>query len=89
MQKIREKSLVIKTEGFFGLLEGENAGRGNGIRRGGNALYSPERNLLKTKSEGQFVWKCGHSPLKSQKNIHFFFPPTPKKYPIDEIDASR
>ena len=27
MQKIREKSLVIKSEGFFGLLEGENAGK--------------------------------------------------------------
>ena len=26
--KIREKSLVIKSEGFFGLLEGENAGKG-------------------------------------------------------------
>ena len=40
MQKIGEKSLVIKSEGFFGRLEGENAGtgRGNGIRRGGNAL---------------------------------------------------
>ena len=40
MQKIREKSLVIKSEGFFGLKEGENAGKGgvNGMRRGGNAL---------------------------------------------------
>ena len=28
MQKIRKKSLVIKSEGFFGLLEGENAGKG-------------------------------------------------------------
>ena len=43
MQKIRENSLVIKSEGFFGLLEGENAGKGgNGIRRGGNALQNPE-----------------------------------------------
>ena len=39
MQKIREKSLVIKSEGFFGLKEGENAGKGGGgIRRAGNAL---------------------------------------------------
>ena len=39
MQKIREKSLVIKSEGFFGLLEGEKAGKGgNGIRGGGNGL---------------------------------------------------
>ena len=40
MQKIREKSPVIKSEGFFGLLKGENAGTGGGnnIRRGGNAL---------------------------------------------------
>jgi len=30
MQKIREKSLVIKSEGFFGLLGGENAGTGGG-----------------------------------------------------------
>ena len=28
MQKIREKSLVIKSEGFFDLYEGENAGKG-------------------------------------------------------------
>jgi len=28
MQKIREKSLVTKSEGFFGLKEGENAGIG-------------------------------------------------------------
>ena len=28
MQKNREKSLVIKSEGFFGLKEGENAGIG-------------------------------------------------------------
>ena len=36
MQKIREKSLVRKSEGFFSRLEGENAGTGggNGIRRG-------------------------------------------------------
>ena len=27
MQKIREKSLVIKSEGVIGLLEGENAGK--------------------------------------------------------------
>ena len=40
MQKIREKSLALKSEGFFGLLDGENAGKGggNGIRRGGNGL---------------------------------------------------
>ena len=38
--KIREKSLVIKSEGFFWPLEGEKCGKGggNGIRRGGNAL---------------------------------------------------
>ena len=38
MQKIREKSLVIKLEGFFGLLEGEYAetGEENGIKRGRN-----------------------------------------------------
>ena len=28
MQKIREKSLVITSEGFFGLSEGENEGKG-------------------------------------------------------------
>ena len=28
MQNIKEKSQVIKSEGFFGLLEGENAGTG-------------------------------------------------------------
>ena len=28
MQKIREKSLVTKSGGFFGLKEGENAGKG-------------------------------------------------------------
>ena len=41
MQKIREKSLVSKSEGFLGLLEGENAGKGgggNGIRRVGNSF---------------------------------------------------
>ena len=40
MQKIRKKSPVTKSEGFFGLKEGENAGigGGNGIRRGGNGL---------------------------------------------------
>jgi len=39
MQIIREKSLVIKLEGFFDLEEGENAGKGgNGIRRAGNRL---------------------------------------------------
>ena len=40
MQKIREKSLVIKSESFFGLLKGENAGKGGGnaIQGGGNAL---------------------------------------------------
>ena len=40
MQKKTEKSLVIKSEGFFGLQEGENTGNGggNGIRRGGNGL---------------------------------------------------
>ena len=39
-KKIREKSLVIKLEGFFGLWEGQKAGtgEGNGIRRGGNGL---------------------------------------------------
>ena len=43
MQKIREKSPVIKSEGFFGLLKGENAGKGgNGIRSGRGALKSPE-----------------------------------------------
>ena len=40
MQKIREKSLVIKTESFFGLLKRENAGKGgeNAGKGGGNAL---------------------------------------------------
>ena len=35
---------MTKSEGFFGLKEGENAGigGGNGIRRVGNGLYSPE-----------------------------------------------
>ena len=45
--EIREKSLVIKSESFFGLLKGENAGKGgenagkgggNAIQGGGNAL---------------------------------------------------
>ena len=31
MQKIREKSLMIKSRGFFGRLEWENAGTGGGI----------------------------------------------------------
>ena len=38
----RKKSLVIKSKGFFGRLDGGNAGTGlggiNGIRRGGNPL---------------------------------------------------
>jgi len=39
MQKFREKSLVIKSEGFIDLLEGEIREKGgNGIRTGGNAL---------------------------------------------------
>ena len=40
MQKIREKSIVLKSEGFLGILEGENAGKGggNGIRRVGNSF---------------------------------------------------
>ena len=40
MQKIREKSLVIKSESFFGLLKEENAGKGgeNAGKGGGNAL---------------------------------------------------
>ena len=39
MQKIREKSLIIKSEGFLPF-KGENAGKGggNGIRREGNGL---------------------------------------------------
>jgi len=40
MQKIRDTSLVIKAESFFGLLKGENAGKGgeNAGKGGGNAL---------------------------------------------------
>ena len=38
--KIREKSLVIKSEGFIGLLKGENFSKGGGsvIMTGGNAI---------------------------------------------------
>ena len=37
------QKLVIKSEGLIDLLEEENGGKGgNGIRAGGNALYSSE-----------------------------------------------
>ena len=40
MQKIIVKSRVIKSSGFIGILEEENAGKGegNGVRTGRNAL---------------------------------------------------
>jgi len=38
--KIRVKSLLLKSEGFFVLSEGEKCRKsgGNGVRRGGNAI---------------------------------------------------
>ena len=63
------QKLVMKSEGFIDLLEEENGGKGgNGIRAGGNALYSSE--LSFTAHFGFLIKKnhnsCLHAKLREK-----------------------
>ena len=61
------QKLVIKSEAFIDLLEKENGGKGggNGIRAGGNALYSSE---LSFTAHFGFLIKKNHNSCLHAKN---------------------
>ena len=81
MQKIREKSLVIKSERLIGLLKRENAGKGGGLYKERrkcilmSRIEFPDPKLVKTPHMDitKFLKKCPKMREKNGENFSLQF----------------